>query len=95
MDELIKDLESCVDKINNLSEITSKSKNFIYGFLEAEVYKKMEDGLLDNIHKANDKQLNYMLNHRFKYYIQFNDGEILAKEITKRLREHKINEILE
>jgi hypothetical protein len=93
MDELIKDLESCVDKINNLSEITSKSKNFIYGFLE--VYKKMEDGLLDNIHKADDKQLNYMLNHRFKYYIQFNDGEILAKEITKRLREHKINEILE
>ncbi len=58
--------------------------------------KKIEDGLLDNIHNANESQLNHMIsNYRFRYYTDYNiDKDLLKSEITKRLRDNKLKQLI-
>lgn len=65
-------------------------------FVEMEVFKKVEDGILDSIHKASNHQLNVLLNggYKFKYYHELNDKEALKSEVQRRIRENKLNEIL-
>lgn len=93
--ELVKDLERCVDTLEGLNKILEKKEKG--KFPEAETYKRIEDGILDSIHKANNNQLTYMLNggYKFRFYTEFNDNnELLRAEIQKRLRNNKIEEIL-
>jgi len=94
--DLVKDLETCIETIKNITEITIRTKGIGRSFSEAELFKKIEDGILDSIHKANEHQLNVLLNggYRFKYYIELNDVEKCKIEIQKRLRDNKLNEIL-
>lgn len=95
MNNLIKDLETCVQTLENINSILKGSK---YGrsYAETEVNKKIEDGILDSIHNANNHQLSVILNggYRFRFYTELNDKEKLRNEIQKRLRDNKLKELL-
>ena len=94
--DLVKDLESCVETLEKMSEILILSSKSGRSFVEMEVFKKVEDGILDSIHKANNHQLNVLLNggYKFKYYYELNDVEKRKNEVQRRIRESKLNEIL-
>ena len=68
--DLIKDLETCIETIENMTDILSRRGASGRSFSEMEVYKKVEDGILDSIHKTNSHQLSVILNggYKFKYY---------------------------
>lgn len=87
MDELVKDLEKLASKMEELNQVLKTGDNSMY------VWKKIEDGILDNIHKANDYQLERLYNFRFKFYSDLNNKENLKNEITKRLRDKKLNDL--
>lgn len=94
--DLVKDLESCVETLENMTEILNRRSKSDRSFVEMEVFKKVEDAILDSIHKANNHQLNVLLNggYKFKYYTELNDKEALKSEVQKRIRENKLNQIL-
>ena len=90
MENLKKTLEELIKKMEDLKDFSLLSKNFKSN-IEAEVFKNVEIGILNNLHKANEYQQNVMLNSfRFRYYTEFNDKNLLLKEI----RERKLNTIL-
>ena len=68
--DLIKDLETCIETIENMTDILNRRGASGRSFSEMEVYKKVEDGILDSIHKTNSHQLSVILNggYKFKYY---------------------------
>jgi len=90
---IIEDLENMTDILNKSNGNHSVSKG---DYLKAEINKKIEDGILDSIHKANTHQLNVLLNYgyRFKYYTELNDMTKLRNEIQSRIRNAKIEKIL-
>jgi hypothetical protein len=92
--DLVKDLESCVQALENINSILKKSSGRSYA--ETEVNKKIEDGILDSIHNANNHQLSVILNggYKFRFYTELNNKETLRSEIQKRLRNNKLKEIL-
>jgi len=94
--DLLKHLETCIETLKNITEITNKTKSTGRSFFETETFKKVEDGILDSIHRANNHQLSVLLNggYKFKYYIELNDPENRKSEIQKRLRDNKLNELL-
>ena len=59
--ELVKYLETCIETLKNITEITNKTKSIGRSFIETELLKKIEDGILDSIHNANKHQLNLLL----------------------------------
>jgi hypothetical protein len=89
-------LESMIDSLQEMQDVLSKSQSNRESVDMTILYKDIEDGILDNIHNANKKQLNHIINdYRFRYYTDFNtDKELLRSEITKRLRDSKLNRIL-
>lgn len=91
--ELVKDLERCVDTLEGLNKILDKKEKG--KFPEAETHKRIEDGILDSIHKANNHQLNVMLKggYKFRFYTELNNQEALRSEIQKRLRDNKLKEL--
>jgi hypothetical protein len=94
--DLVKDLEICIETLKNITEITNRIKSTGRSFFETETFKKVEDGILDSIYKANEYQLSVLLNggYKFKYYTELNDPENRKNEIQKRLRDNKLNELL-
>jgi hypothetical protein len=94
--DLVKDLETCIETLKNITQVTNKAKKSGRSFLETEIFKKIEDGILDSIHKANNHQLSVLLNdgYKFKYYTELNDPENRKNEIKKRLRDNKLKELL-
>jgi hypothetical protein len=91
---LINNLESCVKSLENIIEITKRKGSRSYS--ECETFKKIEDGILDSIHNANDHQLNVLLKggYKFRYYTELNNKETIRLEIQRRIREIKLNQIL-
>lgn len=89
-------LESMIETLQEMQDVLSKSQSNREGLDMTILYKNIEDGILDNIQNANNKQLNHIINdYRFRYYTDFNtDKELLRSEITKRLRDSKLNKIL-
>lgn len=85
------ELESMIETLQEMQDVWSKESVDM-----TILYKNIEDGILDNIQNANNKQLNHIINdYRFRYYTDFNtDKELLRSEITKRLRDIKLNKIL-
>lgn len=85
------ELESMIETLQEMQDVWSKESVDM-----TILYKNIEDGILDNIQNANNKQLNHIINdYRFRYYTDFNtDKELLRSEITKRLRDIKLNRIL-
>jgi len=90
--DLIKELEDMVSKMDDLKRLKSTGRDYTTSM----VSKKVEDGILDKIHTANDHQLNIIMNsYKFYYYTEYNNKEVLRAEIQKRIREHKLKEILD
>jgi 3-dehydroquinate dehydratase len=89
-------LESMIETLQEIQDVLSKSQSNRESVDMTILYKNIEDGILDNIQNANNKQLNHIINdYRFRYYTDFNtDKELLRSEITKRLRDIKLNKIL-
>lgn len=89
-------LESMIDSLQEIQDVLSKSQSNRESVDMTILYKNIEDGILDNIQNANNKQLNHIINdYKFRYYTDFNtDKELLSSEITKRLRDIKLNKIL-
>lgn len=95
MNELESKLSSMIESLDELTKVLNKSKSNKEDVSMTVLYKKIEDGILDKIHDANQHQLNMMMNsYRFKYYTEFNtDKELLRNEIQKRLRDNKLKEL--
>lgn len=93
---LIKSLENCVKSLEDMTEILDRKNKIGRSYLETETFKKIEDGILDSIHNANNHQLDVILNggYKFKYYYELNNKELLKSEVQRRIRENKLNEIL-
>jgi len=95
MEELANKLNGLISQMENITNITKVSKETGKSFIEISVWKKVEDGILDNIQNASPEQIEMLINNRkFQYYIELNKKENLKSEITKRLRNYKLNEIL-
>lgn len=98
--DVIEDLKSCIKTLENMTDILNKSNgnhSVSKGdYLKAEINKKIEDGILDSIHNANNYQLNVLLNngYRFSYYTELNDMSKLKNEIQSRIRNNKLEQIL-
>ena len=90
-------LKSLVDQLSDLNDIQQKSIETGRGSADTMVNKAVEDGILDKIYDANKYQLNFILTqYYFRYYTEYNkDRELLRKEVQRRLRDRRINEILE
>jgi hypothetical protein len=96
MNEFNNKLESMIKTLEEMTEVLDKSVSSKEHVSSVMLSKKIEDGLLDNIHNANESQLNHMIsNYRFRYYTDYNtDKDLLKSEIVKRLRDIKLNKIL-
>ena len=96
------ELESHLDNmIQNMKEMTDILKRFNDNhrgedFGTVRFYKGVEDGILDNMINADEKQFNtIMTGYKFRYYREFNtDKELLRSEVTKRIREKKLNQLI-
>jgi hypothetical protein len=90
MEDLIKNLERLSSSMEELNSILLRNSNLQYGY----VHKKIEDGILESLHQASPDQLEKLgQNFKFKFYTDLNDPLKLESEITRRLREHKLNEL--
>lgn len=89
-------LESMIDSLQEMQDVLSKSQSNRESVDMTILYKNIEDGILDTMQNANKKQLNHIINdYRFRYYTEFNtDKDLLRSEITKRIRDIKLNRIL-
>ena len=96
MNELTTTLDSMIKSLEEMNDILSKSEKSKESVSMTTLYKNIEDGILDKINFANTKQLSHIMNsYRFKYYVEYNtDKDLLKAEITKRLRNSKLNKIL-
>jgi hypothetical protein len=96
MNEFNNKLESMIKTLEEMTEVLDKSVSSKEHVSSIMLSKKIEDGLLDNIHNANESQLDHMIsNYRFRYYTDYNtDKDLLKSEIVKRLRDIKLNKIL-
>jgi len=94
MEEIKGKLESLIKDIENINEILKSGG--VSSFSRNEIFKKVEDGIFDNIHKASEYQLHVMTTgYKFQYYTEFNSNkELLLNEIKRRIRENKLNTIL-
>jgi hypothetical protein len=92
--DLFEGLENLSNKLEEMKEIAKKSHNGDY--LRVDVDKKIEDGILDSIHNANPHQLNHILNggYIFRFYTELNDKESLRNEVQRRLRDNKLNSLI-
>ena len=81
--DLVKDLETCIESMENMTDILNRRGKSGRSFIEMEIFKKVEDGILDSIHKASINQLNVILNggYKFRYYHELNDKEVLKSEV--------------
>lgn len=94
MNDIEQSLKNVISKLETLR--CEYEKNEILSGRYSILNKKIEDGILDNMINANDRQYNNIIdNHMFKYYTNFNsDREALKNEVIKRKRDIKLNSIL-
>lgn len=88
-------LKSLVDRLGELNDIQQKSIESGRGSADTMVNKAVEDGILDKIYDADQNQLNYILTqYYFRYYTEYNkDRELLRKEVQRRLRDKKLEDL--
>lgn len=91
----IKSTQSLVDRLGELNDIHQKSIESGRSAGDMMVYKAIEDGILDKIYEANQKQLSFIMNaYNFRYYTEYNkDRELLRKEVQSRLRDNKLEDL--
>ena len=95
MRDVIESLSKLSKQLDESLEITKRAnKNFGGDYFQAELRKKIEDGILDNIHNATSDQLIRMWrNYRFMYYYEYNDSDVFLSEIKRRLRDKKLEDL--
>ena len=96
MDYFKEDLENLIKKVSDLKDLSERSQSERKDITTMSVYKKVEDGVLDNIHNASKSQLiNFLENYRFYYYTEYNNNkELLKNEVNRRLRDDKLKQLL-
>jgi len=88
---IINRLEKLQKDILELQDFAIRAKNFSSN-IEAATFKNIEEGIINNLHKANRHQLHTILNaYKFRYYHKFNKDKNL---IVKELRENRLKELL-
>jgi hypothetical protein len=88
--EIVQILEKLSNTIEELKNSAVNSHPDVY------IWKKVEDGILDNIANANELQLKRLRNYNFKYYIKFNtDRDLLDNLIQDKIREETLNELID
>jgi hypothetical protein len=94
MRDAIESLSNLSKQLEETLEITKRAnKNFGGDYFQAELRKKIEDGILDNIHNATSDQLSIVRNYRFMYYYEYNDDDVFLSEIKRRLRDKKLEDL--
>ena len=91
MKEVEEELKGLIKTIQELKELVGcKQPNAL-------LWKRVEDGILDNIHKANDYQRNQIINnYPFKFYGRFNrDKDSLKSLIKHKIREDRLKKLLD
>ena len=96
MNKLEAHLSSMIETLDEMTNILNRSQQSKEDVSMTMLYKNIEDGIFDSIHNANQGQLNYMMNsYRFRFYTEFNsDKEMLKREITRRLRDSKLKDLV-
>lgn len=94
MSDILNQLESLISKMDELTEIQKRSKSFSGDVILTTFYKSSEDGILEHIHKANPHQMRVMLgSYKWRFYTQYNNPEVLALEIQRRIRDKKLEKL--
>jgi len=87
--EIISELER-LSKIIEELKLVSESKE-----PNALLWKRIEDGILDNLHNANPSQLRRLNTYSFKFYSELNNSDKLESLIKSKLREHRLKKLLD
>jgi hypothetical protein len=93
MEELIERLKKTCEDLELISELTLKYRdNRVVA--QKLLYKKIEDGILSNLHNANEDQLRILRNdYRFMYYGKEITDKLIDSAILKNLRRDKLKRI--
>lgn len=91
----MKELKDLIIKLENMTSFQKRVNSQFRGDnLMATYQMKVEDGILDNIHNANNHQLNTIMNgYKWKYYVEYNDTDLLANEVRRRIRTKKLEKL--
>ncbi|CAG7581690.1 MAG: hypothetical protein SLAVMIC_00977 [uncultured marine phage] len=65
------------------------------GDKNAYIYKRIEDGILNKLPNASEKQLEMLENYGFQFYTSLNDKETLRSFIKSKLREDRLGKLLD
>lgn len=90
--ESIHELERIIEVTKEMMEVTQKgpTKNYTENLL----WKKVEDGILDNYYKANEYQKSQMETYNFRYYNEYNKNRnLMHEDIKMRDRKRKLKEL--
>ena len=96
-EELELHLENIIQNMKEMTDILERSKANYESVGDTRFYKGVEDGILDNMINADEKQFNTIMTaYKFRYYREFNtDKELLRNEVTRRIREKKLNKLID
>jgi hypothetical protein len=95
-EELEVHLENIIVNLQEMTDILNRSSYHRESVGDTRFYKGVEDGILDNMINADEKQFNTIMTaYKFRYYREFNtDKELLRSEVTRRIREKKLNRLI-
>lgn len=95
-EELELHLDNMIQNMKDMTEIIKRSRDYYEDFVTTRFNKSVEDGILDNMINADEKQFNTIMTaYKFRYYREFNtDKELLRSEVTRRIREKKLNKLI-
>ena len=96
-EELEVHLNNIIQNMKEMIDILNRSNNNKEPVGDSIFHKGVEDGILDNMINANEKQFNVIMSvYKFRYYKEFNtDKESLRNEVTRRIREKKLNQLID
>ncbi len=93
MADIIKELNKLIDSMTDLTEVQIKTRSKgLNDIREALLLKKIEDGILNKLHTANELQLKMMKSYNFRYYTEFNSNPELLVAIV---RSNKLKELID
>ena len=96
-EELELHLDNIIQNMKEMTDILKRSKDNYESVGDTRFNKGVEDGILDNMINADEKQFNTIMTaYKFRYYREFNtDKELLRNEVTRRIREKKLNKLID
>lgn len=93
MEQEIRSLESAIEKMQQLNDALKKRQGEPVG--QMLMYKKIEDGMIENFHIMTDHQIkNLLRGFKFKWYKELNSQKVLEDAIKKAKRKDVLRSIL-